>query len=708
MIQAPVRFYQRLRGKQAFAQAEAHVRAGRREEAAAAFDLAATLSAEDAGLQAAAMAAATDLHEALGHTAQAAERIERRLALGETDPGLRRRLATLLASLGRHADAAAQLEILTAADPQDDQLWQALALARRALDDNAGELTAWRAAAAANPHKAAFHREAIRLLTAQGRLAEAAQSRLRLAEIKADNPEAWRTAARALRDTGEAEAAAGAWGQLLAVDPANIEAHRALAMLLAESGQSEPALRAWTRVIELAPDSRDARLQLGMQLFNLGRRAEAAEHLAEAAAGAPANVLLWRRLAWCRRGEENLDGEAVAWRQVLQIDPADDEARARLIEVLIEADRRGEAEPLLADLAERRPEDIRLLARLARARRDLGDEAGALKAWRRVLAVNPGEPDANQNIGEALLEAGELAAAADHLAAAAPAALKPAPAWARVVQIRRDLRDNPGEIVALQQLSGHAATFHIKSHKRLVALLIATGRLDEAEPHLLMLIDHQPSALLYRQLARARQGRGRSESEIDAWRQVLALAPDDAEAQGRVAKHLLRRGDLEGGVALLRGMARPVPSLWAMAARGYDERHDIDYEIDAWRQVLAMRKDDAPDVVEAHARLADLLISIGEGPGAIPHLTYGMERNPDDHRLRERLAGALYGAGRKVEAAEHFALVAQARPTQARPWKRYARTLEEIGDQQQALAAWRQVLNLAVDDAEAQAAIKRL
>jgi len=708
MIQAPVRFYQRLRGKQAFAEAEKHARAGRREEAVAAFDLAATLSAEDQGLRAAAIAAAADLHEGLGHNVQAAERIEQRLALGETDPGLRRRLAGLLATLGRHADAAAQLEILTTAAPRDGRLWQALALARRALGDAAGELAAWRSATDADPDNATFQREAIRLLTAAGRRAEAARGRLRLAEIKADNPGAWRTAARALRDTGEAEAAAGAWRKLLTIDAADLEANRALAVSLAESGEPEAAVRAWARLIELAPDARDARLQLGLQLFNLGRRAEAAEHLAEAAAAAPTDLLLWRRLAWCRRGEEDLDGEALAWRQVLQIDPADDEARARLIEVLIDADRRGEAEPLLADLVLRRSDDTRLLAQLARARRDLGDEAGALEAWRRVLAVNPGEPDANQNVGEALLEAGDLAAAADHLAAAAPAAPKPAPAWARVVQIRRDLRDNPGEIVALRQLSGHAATFHFKSHKRLVALLSATGRLHEAEPHLLMLIDRQPSASLYRQLARARQGRGRSESEIEAWRQVLALAPDDAEAQGRVAKYLLRGGDLEGGVALLRLITGAVPSLWAMAARGYDERQDIDGEIDAWRQVLTMRKDDAPDVVEAHARLADLLIGIGEAPGAIPHLTYGMERAPDDHRLRERLAGALYGAGRKAEAAEHFALVAQARPTQARPWKRYARTLEEIGDREQALAAWRHVLDLAAEDAEAQAAIERL
>ncbi|OJU12472.1 MAG: hypothetical protein BGN86_12665 [Caulobacterales bacterium 68-7] len=366
MTAPPLRYYRRLRARQAYAQGWARLAAGRAADAAAAFDAAAALADGDTGFHRRALDGAIEAYRTAGDLSAAMARAEQ---LAHETPG--------------DADAI-------------------LALAR--LRDAVG-----------HPHAAPTW--AKRLILA------------------ADCPEAGRRLMQAL------------------------------------SAERDPALalEAWLSPGGAAND--DAGLQVGLVLYDLGRRSLAAPYLLAAAGGRPRDAGLWRRIAWCRSGQEDLDGEAEALAHVLAIEPKDDEARSRLIEVLIDAGRRGETEPLLADLVTRRTDDVRLFVHLARARRDLGDTAAALETWRQVLAMNPAEPDANYNVGYAVLAEGDVARAADHLAAAAPALPKPAQAWRRVADLRREIGDRAGLIVALRGSLAAAETSQPKLQAELDALL---------------------------------------------------------------------------------------------------------------------------------------------------------------------------------------------------------------------------------------------
>jgi tetratricopeptide (TPR) repeat protein len=450
-----------------------------------------------------------------------------------------------------------------AAEPDSRERLDGLVELLLEAGDDAGAITVRRTAVDARP-------EALDLVSAllelRIRLGEPAGAIADLQQIADVEPRVLAlVTGLAPRLAGEAEGLRALLRRALEAHPEDLDLLRALARNLGAAGDLEGAFDLWSRVLRHAPGDGAAARAIGMHLYDLGRRAEAAPSLAIAAAAAPNDQKVWRRLAWARRGEENVDGEIAALRHLLaRLTPDDDETKLRLIELLTEARRRGEAEPLLAEMADKYPDDIRLRTGLARARRDRGDADGALAAWRQVLQINPGEPDANYAVGEALAEAGQLTAAADHLAAAAPAAVKQGAAWSRIVRLRREAGDAAGEIAALQSQIAAAASSDLATHQRLAQLLDAAGRPAEAEASLARIAADRPDdAKAARRLARVRAELGRLAEAAEAWTLLLGLIPNDAEAQLALARWRLDQGEPVLAAAFLeaagdRGPGRPL------------------------------------------------------------------------------------------------------------------------------------------------------
>jgi FkbM family methyltransferase len=612
--------------------------------------------------------------------------------------GVIKRVALTLDLLGDPVEAEVFWRRLLDLSPAHAEGVARVVAQARARGEPAKALDVVRTAMAADPDDQSRVGLLVDLLIEAGDAAAAIVELHRAAD--ADPAALTRIAELAPRLQGEAEGLRTLLQRALKTRPDDVSLLRLLARNLAAVGDADGAFDLWSRLLAQAPDDVGAARAVGTYLYDAGRRADAAPALAVAAAAAPRELRAWRRLAWARRGEENVEGEIAALRHLLaELTPDDDETKLRLIELLSEADRRGEAEPLLAEMADKRPNDIRLRTGLARARRDLGDEAGALAAWRQVLEINPGEPDANHAIGEALEQAGDLRAAADHLAAAAPAAGKAGKAWARVVRLRREAKDDVGEIAALQGQILAAVSTDLSVHQRLVQLLEAAGRTTEGEASLARIARDRPDdAKTLRRLARVRDELGRPDEAAEAWTRLLGLIPDDTEAQLALARHRLDLGEPVLAAAFLEAAGAAAPGdLWARAAQGFAAEEDVSAEIAAWRAAVARE----PRLAEAHARLAELLIAVGEGAAAAPHLAFSVEQTPDDHRLRKRYALTLRAAGRLGEAAEQFGVVARQRPTRRRPWRRYARALTEAGDLQAAVDAWRHVLAVGGDEREA-------
>lgn len=99
------------------------------------------------------------------------------------------------------------------------------------------------------------------------------------------------------------------------------------------------------------------------------------------------------------------DEAADDYRRVLEIDPAHDPARLRLVKLLRQLSRPAEARDALAPLLARAADDPAVAAEQAECLYALGDRAGAEATARAALAARPDDPDALVMLGRCLTDA---------------------------------------------------------------------------------------------------------------------------------------------------------------------------------------------------------------------------------------------------------------------------------------------------------------
>jgi tetratricopeptide (TPR) repeat protein len=198
-----------------------------------------------------------------------------------------------------------------------------------------------------------------------------------------------------------------------------------------------------------------------------------------------------------------------------------------------------------------------------------------------------------------------------------------------------------------------------------VALLLEHGRPADAVPRLKRLSELDPPDLMVlRRLARTQLEAGDRDAAIEAWRRVRGSDARDLEANRALAGLLSEDAD----------DLVPVLKVVAEAAGPSDAA--------AWR------------------RLAKALEHAGDKPGAVEAWRTSRTSAPSDRLARDRLADLLEGLGRKAEAAVEMQAIAED-AGKAKSWKRYARTLEELGQEEPAYQAWRRVSELDPADMRA-------
>lgn len=153
----------------------------------------------------------------------------------------------------------------------------------------------------------------------------------RLAVIAPEDPETHRLLALGYQGLGRFEGAIGEYRRALAlaVDAAaDVRAH--LAYALAVAGRLEEGLAESERAIALDPSAYFGHFIRGWILGENGRRDEERREYLEAVQRERDDADLWELLArsWERAGESARAREA--WREVMRIDPLDDEAAEKL------------------------------------------------------------------------------------------------------------------------------------------------------------------------------------------------------------------------------------------------------------------------------------------------------------------------------------------------------------------------------------------
>lgn len=164
--------------------------------------------------------------------------------------------------------------------------------------------------------------------------------------------------------------------------------------------------------------------------------------------------------------------------------------------------------------------DVRDGVRAAERLMQAGDIDGSIDAFRRVLAVDPALPDAWYNLGYLLRHAGAY----------------------------QDALDAYAEALARGVRGAHEV--HIN---RAAILSEALNRTDDAEAELRAAVAVEPrAALAWLNLGSLAEDRGDAEAARDGYKRALAIAPDLARAEARIATLDVLAGRAEEVVARLR------------------------------------------------------------------------------------------------------------------------------------------------------------
>lgn len=248
----------------------------------------------------------------------------------------------------------------------------------------------------------------------------------------------------------------------------------------------------------------------GIELHRAGRNAEGIAAYRQVIARRPDMGLAYRRLAFIQWEAGDARGAIDTLRGALEKNGPDRDIETRLGNYLAETGQTTEAIPMLERViaADGRGASIDALNALGIAYARANRPGDALRAFERILAVDPRDAFAHENIGTVHLQRGDLAAAERAFKAAA--ANDPRSSRARaglgVVALSAGRRD---EAIAHWQAAVALDPRNFDAMFNAANELLKAGRGEEARPYIEQFIRTAPPAFYGPDIARFRQLLGR-------------------------------------------------------------------------------------------------------------------------------------------------------------------------------------------------------
>ncbi len=320
--------------------------------------------------------------------------------------------------------------------------------------------------------------------------------------------------------------------------------------------------------------------------------------------------------------------------------------------------------------------------------------------WTATLAQNPRASIAHNNLGNLLLQRGQVKEAIAHFQQAL--AIQPNAS---------DVHCNLGSALLVQGRAAEAVA-HFKealriqptsaqAHINLGNVLLQQGQVNEALAHFQKAVELQPGqASAFYSLGSALLQAGRTEEAVAQFQRALELQPNLASAHMNLGNALLSKRQLNEAIIQFRQAAELEPGL-ATAHHNLGnallQAGQVDEAITQFRAALAIQ----PDFAGAHNGLANALLGKGQADEAITEFQKALRLQPDFAEAHLNLANLLLQSDRVDEAIPHFRKALQLQPNLVDAHNNLANALLRKGQVDEAITHYERALSLEPNLAEA-------
>lgn len=212
-----------------------------------------------------------------------------------------------------------------------------------------------------------------------------------------DQPPVALALARAQLASGDAQQAAASMRKLAATSPASVDIQMALAEAELNRQDTQGATRALQKAVELEPAHAGARRALAMLAAAGGRPEEGLAMAREMQKSSELRAVGHDTEGDIEAQRRNWAAAAAAYRRTLELDPVSGVA-IKLHQALVAAGRGAEAERAALDWERKRPQDVMFLYYRGDAATRANELAAAEAHYRRVLALQPNNALALNNV----------------------------------------------------------------------------------------------------------------------------------------------------------------------------------------------------------------------------------------------------------------------------------------------------------------------
>ena len=239
------------------------------------------------------------------------------------------------------------------------------------------------------------------------------------------------------------------------------------------------------------------------------------------------------------------------------------------------------------------------------------------------------------------------------------------------------------------------------AYVNLGAMLLDSGRLDEALPCLQKAVELQPDdADALQNLGLVLYHKGRLDESLPWFQQAIACNPRLVQARFNLGRALLDKGRVDEALVQLQAAVEAAPG---MAAAGYHLGRALlakgreEEAVALFQRAIELQ----PNLAEAHGDLAGELFRKGRVDEAIAHFRIALELQPGYARTQYNFGSVLLQRGQPDEAAAHFRKALEIRPDYAEAHNNLAMVLLQKGQLDEAITHFQKAIEIQPANAAA-------